>query len=120
MPWCRVYNCAENSAAKPSATACCVGRRARLSFNFLDCPACNVRIEPDKTPYLTDMMRPHLQMENEVKRKATQRLRETAAIIDLQKPGKLQADEEERISTLAMRRFNYYPCSRCVAYIGQS
>lgn len=73
-----------------------------------------MRIEPDQTPYLKDMMQPHLKMEEEVKRKATQRLRESAEIVELQKGGKGQADEEERISALAMRRFNYYPCSRYV------
>jgi hypothetical protein len=73
--------------------------RARLSFNFLDCPACNVRIDPDKTPYLKDMMAPHLKIEQEVKRKATQRLRESAAIVELQKGGKVHADEDERVSS---------------------
>ena len=53
-------------------------------------------------------------MEKEVKRKATQRLRESADMVEVQKGGKMQADEEERISALAMRRFNYYPCSRYV------
>ena len=70
------------------------------------------------------MMQPHLKMEKEVKRKATQRLRESAEIVDLQKGGKVKAanddddDEEERISALAMRRFNYYPCSRYVTSSG--
>jgi hypothetical protein len=100
---------------KRACVRACAICRARLSFNFLDCPACNVRIEPDQTPYLKDLMQPHLKMEEEVKRKATQRLRESEKIVELQqKGGKVQADEEERISALAMRRFNYYPCSRYV------
>lgn len=87
-----------------------------MSFNFLDCPACNVRIDPDQTPYLKDMMKPHKEMENEVKRKATQRLRESSAIpelLQLKLGDKAEVEEEERITALAMRRFNYYPCSRC-------
>lgn len=52
-------------------------------------------------------MEPHIQMENEVKRKATQRLRESS-------PEFLQLGDkdEDRLAGLAMRRFNYYPCSR--------
>eukprot|EP01043_Picozoa_sp_COSAG02_P011123 COSAG02_NODE_405_length_23022_cov_14.617764_7_plen_110_part_00 len=102
-----------NPSSSTNVRACAIFR-ARLSFNFLDCPACNVRIEPDHTPYLKDLMQPHLKMEEEVKRKAMQRLRESEQLVELQKGGKVQADEEQRISAIAMRRFNYYPCSRYV------
>jgi hypothetical protein len=73
----------------------------------LDCPACGVRVDPEKTPYLRDAMEPHIQMENEVKRKAMQRLRESSPEFLL-----MGDKDEERLAGLAMRRFNYYPCSR--------
>ncbi len=85
----------------------CPCRRARLSFHFLDCPACGVRVDPEKTPYLRDVMESHIQMENEVKRKAMQRLRESSPEFLL-----MGDKDEERLAGLAMRRFNYYPCSR--------
>ena len=52
-------------------------------------------------------MEPHIQMENEVKRKAMQRLRESSPEFLL-----MGDKDEERLAGLAMRRVNYYPCSR--------
>ena len=85
--------CHDNRIFITNVCACAIFR-ARLSFNFLDCPACNVRIDPDQTPYLKDMMQPHLKMETEVKRKATQRLRESAKLSSCRRE-EMQADEEE-------------------------
>ena len=48
-------------------------------------------------------MEPHIQMENEVKRKAMQRLRESSPEFLL-----MGDKDEERLAGLAMRRFNYY------------
>jgi hypothetical protein len=79
--------------------------RARLSFNFLDCPMCNVRIDPAKTPYLADIVVPHLQLEAKVQRKAVQRWVETVP--------RSESVSEDEILGMAMKRFSYYPCFRC-------
>ena len=47
--------------------------RARLSFSFLDCPMCNVRIDATEAPYLRDLTTPHLHLEAKVQKKALQR-----------------------------------------------
>eukprot|EP01052_Picozoa_sp_SAG31_P018940 SAG31_NODE_1361_length_8631_cov_3.401899_5_plen_779_part_00 len=117
----------------------------RLSFNFLDCPACNIRIDVDRTPFLAAQITPHLRTEAHVKKKALQRWKETGrracqvchrevsasssgykqqccdskeCQAALKEPSRrssatVNKNTDAKVVALAMRRFNYYPCSRC-------
>ena len=82
--------------------------RARLSFNFLNCPTCSVRIDSKtaKIPFLAPTAEPHIKLELKVQKKALQRWSETVEAVS--NNDKVQ---QARALSKAMRRFSYYPCS---------
>ncbi|EGG20197.1 hypothetical protein DFA_07317 [Cavenderia fasciculata] len=100
------YTCVESRLNAPDLQRTA---QPRLTFQHLDCPLCNKQM---KHPALELLMKPHLQLLDLVKAKATQRL----VYEGLQRSKELEIKTSKWYKNpegFAMDRYQYYPCYKC-------
>ena len=82
---------------------------ARISFGFLECPACRAEIEH---PALADALAPHLALRAEIARRAGERLK----IDGMDKDKRLTNPADHyygKPALFADKLYAYYPCFKC-------